>query len=93
MCTTVQVCGFYKIQADTSLSLFTYVSYIAVCMLLTQSNAIFVVFLVTGIQVAIIFLGSGRLDDYVECLEDSLEEAINASVDLSNTTSIPVCYC
>lgn len=48
------------------------------------------VVLVTGIQVAIIFLGSGRLDDYVGCLEESLQQTSVGTVDLTDT-SIPVC--
>ena len=48
------------------------------------------VVLVTGIQVAIIFLGSGRLDDYVGCLEESLQQTSIGTVNLTDT-SIPVC--
>ena len=46
---------------------------------------------VTGLQLAIVFLGMGRLDVYVDCLEESLDEGLNSSVpvDLTNT-SLPV---
>lgn len=50
------------------------------------------VILVTGIQVAITIFGRGRLDAYVDCLEESLEvvfESPSDSINLINS-SLPV---
>lgn len=45
--------------------------------------------LVTGFQVAITILGSGRLENYVGCLEASLKDMFMAPVKLENS-SLPV---
>ena len=47
--------------------------------------------LVTGIQIAIAILGSGRLDSYVGCLEQSLEQLFNKSFDIPANSTLPVC--
>ena len=45
--------------------------------------------LVTGFQVAISILGRGRLEDYVECLENTLQAKSMVKIDLENS-SLPV---
>ena len=42
-----------------------------------------------GIQVVISILSRGRLDDYVECLEESLQDMSMVQVKLTNS-SLPV---
>ncbi len=46
--------------------------------------------LVTGLQVTIVILGRGKLDRYVECLEESLLEQFNATVLIPVNSTIPV---
>lgn len=57
-------------------------------------SSFFAVILVTGFQFAILYLGRGRLDAYVDCLEESLlRTAINPeNVSLLANTSLPVIW-
>ena len=59
--------------------------------LCTHISSYSLVIIVTGIQVTISFLGRGRLDNYVGCLEESLREISNVPVNLTNSP-IPVSW-
>jgi hypothetical protein len=53
-------------------------------------NIFSLVVLVTGLQVAISILGKGRLDRYVECLEENLQDSFGIPDVALTNTSLPV---
>ena len=43
-----------------------------------------------GLQIAIVVLGRGKLDIYVNCLEESLEVMFNSSLEIPSNLTLPV---
>ena len=52
--------------------------------------SLFAAIMVTGLQIAIAILGQGRLDEYEDCLEQSLSEQLMINVTIPSNSSIPV---